>query len=64
MLYRMLDRKLDGRLKRQVVDARSLVNVVQETISREVGEGVIHDSGHQLGELTGDFRPHLSLQSC
>ena len=57
MLYRML-----YRLYREVVNARSLVDVVQESVSRQVREGVIHDSGDQLGELPGYLRPHLPLQ--
>ena len=58
----MLDWVLYWVLHWQVINARSLVDVVQESISREVGEGVIHDSGDQLGELPGDLRPHLELQ--
>ena len=57
MLYRML-----YRLYREVVNARSLVDVVQESVSRQVREGVIHDSGDQLGELAGYLRSHLALQ--
>ena len=58
MLYRVLYWVLHW----QVINPRSLVDVVQESISREVREGVIHDSGDQLGELPRDLRPHLELQ--
>ena len=57
----MLDRML-YRLYWEVVNAGSLVDVVQQSVSRQVGEGVIHDSGDQLGELPGYLRPHLPLQ--
>ena len=64
MLYRMLYRVLYRVLywQGQVVNARSLVDVVQQSVSRQVREGVIHDSGDQLGELPGYLRPHLELQ--
>ena len=58
----MLDWVLYWVLHWQVINARSLVDVVQESVSRQVGEGVIHDSGDQLGELPGYLRPHLELQ--
>ena len=45
-----------------MVNARSLVDVVQQPVGRQVGEGVVHDPGDQLGELAGDLRPHLELQ--
>ena len=50
----------EGRL--EGLNARSLGDVLQQPVSREVREGVIHDSGDQLGELPGYLRPHLPLQ--
>ena len=55
----MLCRMVDGKM----INPRSFVDVVQESVSRQLREGVIHNSCDELGELPGDLRPHLELQS-
>ena len=59
MLYRVL---LYGEGELEGLNTRGLGDVVQQTVSRELGEGVIHDSGDQLGELPGYLRSDLGLQ--